>query len=439
MRKRFESIRRAASDDPAWFCFLMFAGAAMLSLPLARLFLGLSLFFTIRAKTRLRMTPPAWGWIAYLVLAIVVTAAVAAANTPWGVEHGFLEKVDKYIEPAKGLRKTTKLLWYVSIPVAATLVNSRKRLRSVIGAMLVGGTALALWTVLVNPVIALMQTYWHPSCGFIDKLLSSRIWHTPDGRPISIHHALPYLGTMHDAQRLMVTLVCGACAMAATRREGGPWHRQAVAIAISAIALVVTCKRGPLVIGACVAFAVLVTEFRPWRILPFAVLLACAALAVPTTRARFAALPREFDPANSGRAAMWTIVVPRLHQQYPYGIGFRSLTARKMRRTSKQVEKHRNHVHSSPLQAFVDLSWAGVAVWLFWMGAATACAVRMSRIFPPLSAAPLCALSALIVFSLVEYNLADGAVIPLYGLAMGIASAKGVAKTKDSPTEIAQG
>lgn len=394
----------------------------MLSLPLARLFLAVSLFFALRAGKRLRMTPPAWGWVAYLVLAVTVTAAVAAANTPWGVAHGLTDEVDIYIDPVKGLRKTVKLLWYISIPLSATLVDSHSRLRTVLRAILLGGTILALWMIAVNPVIAFLQLNWHPSCAFIDRFLSDDLWVRSGYRPPSFHLALSTLGTMHDAQRLMVALVCGACVAASAHRERAMtrWHVFSL-VAIS-LALVVSCKRGPILIGAAVAFAVLVAEFSPRRILPYALILACAVLAMPVTRARFAEIPNEFKVKNHGRALMWTRIVPNLHREYPRGLGFRTLTEIKMHNADWHVEKGRNHVHSTPLQAFVDFSWAGVAVWLFWMVSAFVCAAHMAGTSPPLSAAPLCALAAIVAFSIVEYNLADGAVVPLYGLAMGMAA-----------------
>lgn len=422
MRTIAERLWHAAKADPAWFCFLLFAGAAMLSLPLARVFLVLSLLSALRAGTRPRMTPPAWGWIAYLVLAVAVTAAVAVANTPWGVAHGLTDEVDIYIDPVKGLRKTTKLLWYISIPLTAALVNSQERLRSAIRVMLVCGTVLALWMIAVNPVIAFLQLHWHPSCACIDRFLSDDLWVRSGYRPPTFHLALATLGTMHDAQRLMVALVCGACIAASAHRARSLTRWHVFSLAAISLALVVSCKRGPILIGAAVAFAVLVAEFRPRRILPFALILACAVLAMPVTRARFAELPNEFRVKSRGRALMWTRIVPNLHREYPRGLGFRTLTEIKMHNADWHVEKGRNHVHSTPLQAFVDFSWAGVAVWLFWMASAFACAVRMAKTSPPLSAAPLCALAAIVAFSIVEYNLADGAVVPLYGLAMGMAS-----------------
>ncbi|MBR0057690.1 MAG: hypothetical protein IJP66_10210, partial [Kiritimatiellae bacterium] len=44
---------------------------------------------------------------------------------------------------------------------------------------------------------------------------------------------------------------------------------------------------------------------------------------------------------------------------------------------------------------------------------------------PPLRLFPLAALAALLLVSLVEYNLADAAVVVLYGVVMGLAAPAG--------------
>ena len=123
---------------------------------------------------------------------------------------------------------------------------------------------------------------------------------------------------------------------------------------------------------------------------------------------------------------MWTHIVPALHAEYPRGMGFRALTAIKMHNVDWHVERNRTHVHSVPLQAFVDFGWAGPIVWLFWMFLAfrTAAVFRRSGQTAGLRSQetlmPVAALSALVLFGLVEYNLADAAVVPLYSIAMGL-------------------
>ena len=100
-------------------------------------------------------------------------------------------------------------------------------------------------------------------------------------------------------------------------------------------------------------------------------------------------------------------------------------------RPNRRVELNLNHVHSSPLQSFVDFGWAGLAVWALWMGlgfrAPGRIARRARRPAPGASvretacyAAPLAMFAALFLYGLVEYNLADSEVVLLYGLALGL-------------------
>ena len=424
-----------AKADPSWAFFLAFVFFGMVSLPLARAAMLLSLGFSLadrEIRRRFRLTPPGFGWLAYFVLAVVVTGAVAIANTEWGVAHGLMPAVDPYIVPARGFRKLTKLLWYLAIPLVAVQVRDAGRFRTALRAWIAGGAVLALFVILVHPPFAWLQTHCHGGPAWFDKWLSSPVWKPWGGRPPSFQLAFSTLGTMHDAQRLMVALVAAVCALlAGDLRRRGRWG-WAVA-ALPAAALVMTCKRGPLLVGLLVAGALLVRRLRWWKTLALAAFVLLAAFALPQSRARLLDLPGEFSTDShllvkrGGRMLMWTRIVPALHAEYPRGMGFRSLTAVKMHNVDWHVERNRTHVHSVPLQAFVDFGWAGPLVWLFWIFLSFRAAARLRRAEPAAGLAPaealvpLAALSSLVLFGLVEYNLADAAVVPLYSLAMGLA------------------
>ena len=128
---------------------------------------------------------------------------------------------------------------------------------------------------------------------------------------------------------------------------------------------------------------------------------------------------------------MWTIIVPTLHEEHPLGIGFRALSYNKMRSIDNHVEQNQNHVHSVPLQLFVEFGYLGVAAWALWMllgfrnTAKLACLSRRPSKDCSLPetlafAAPLAMLSALVLYGMVEYNLADSEIVLLYGIAMGL-------------------
>ena len=104
---------------------------------------------------------------------------------------------------------------------------------------------------------------------------------------------------------------------------------------------------------------------------------------------------------------------------------------RRIRQVNRRIELNQNHMHSVPMQSFVDFGYAGLLAWLFWtmLGLrATARLARLARRPAPGSslpetacfAAPLAMFAALVLYGLVEYNLADSEVVLLYALAMGL-------------------
>ena len=434
LEKAWRGARACVIADPSWAFFLAFAFSSMVSLPVARASLVLSLVFSMvdrGVRSRFRLTAPGFGWLAYFVLAVVVSGAVAIANTDWGVAHGLMPAVDPYIEPARGFRKLTKLLWYLAIPLAAVQVRDAARFRAVLRAWLAGGLLLAGVFIFAHPPIAWLQVHCHGGPAWFNRWLSDAAWDRWGGRPPDFQLAFSSLGTMHDAQRLMVALLVAVCALT---RPGALRSRRAWALAaFLAAGLIMTCKRGPLAAALIVSAVLLARRLRWWRLVALVALVMLAAFALPQSRARLLDLPREFTldrhlmAKRGGRMLMWVQIVPVLHAEYPRGLGFRSLTAIKMHNAEWHVEKNRTHVHSVPLQSLVDFGWAGPAVWLLWMGLSFGAAARLRRESPAAGLAreeavlPAAALAALVLVAFVEYNLADAAVVPLYSIAMGIA------------------
>ncbi len=420
--------------DPSWALFLVFVFSSMVSLPVARASMLLSLLFSLAdrdIRRRFRLTPPGFGWLAYFVLAVVVSGAMAIANTDWGVAHGLMPAIDPYIEPARGFRKLTKLLWYLAIPLAAVQVRDAGRFRTVLRAWLAGGAVLALTFIFIHPPLAWLQVNCHGGPAWLDRWLSDKAWDRWGGRPPDFQLAFSSLGTMHDAQRLLVALIAAVCAL--TARDRPHSRRDWALAALLAVGLIMTCKRGPLAAGLIVSAVLLARRIRWWKLVALVLLVVCTAFALPQSRARLLDLPREFTldkhlmAKRGGRMLMWVQIVPVLHAEYPRGLGFRSLTAIKMHNAEWHVEKNRTHVHSVPLQAFVDFGWAGPVVWLLWLFLSFRAATRLRRksaaadLRADEAVLPSAALAALVLVALVEYNLADAAVVPLYSLAMGLA------------------
>lgn len=436
-------IWQKIKDDPAWTLFLAFAFLAMVSMPLARAALVASFVAALARhddRAHFRLNGPTAGWLLYLAIALVGGAIIAAHNT------------DDLITPARGLRKITKLAWFLAIPLASALTTSRERLVKVLTALSLGGIMLGGVILVLHPALAWLQVNFPTarqiaagtatglpavlhavaaSLGLdaaLDKALTSEVWAPWGGRPPSFYYAFTTLGTMRDAQRLMVALITSVCLLLPRHGEQFKFDLAKMTGTILIVAgLILTCKRGPLLVGVGLSFVILATRIRWWKSL---LLLACvclAAFSVPQVRARFADLPAEFRLKSGGRVLMWTKIVPALHDEHPYGIGFRALTAEKMRSIDRHVERNRTHVHSVPLQVFVDFGYLGLGIWATWMLMALHSAARLAREserHPESTAltAPFAMLAALILFGLVEYNLADAAVIPLYSLSLGFSA-----------------
>lgn len=450
MKRFFDKAKEFGGGDASWSLFLLFAFLSMVSMPAARAALLASLAATLwsrEARRRLAVTPPTAGWLAYFALALAVSAVAAAIDS------------DPLLVPRKGLGKITKLLWFAAIPVCSAQVCTARRFRAVLAALVAGGCALAVYVLLGETTFAWLQVHYpagdatahtpafaallkRAACaigldGALCRWFADDVWAPWGGRPPCFLYALTFNATLHNAQRLMMALVC-ATALAVRGRERPfpgeervplPGWMTRVAPFLIAAGLVVTCKRAPL-LGAILSTGLLLAVLsKPKRAL-LAVLAICAlAVAVPQSRARLRMLPMEFEAKNGGRALMWTRIAPQIHREHPWGIGFRSLTDRKMRSIDRHVEPNRTHLHCTPLQAFIDCGWTGLAVWLSWMALSFRSAVATAKgrggaAALPMAAraTPLAALTALAAVSLVEYNIADAAVVLLYGSAMGLAA-----------------
>lgn len=445
-----KSLLAHLRSDPSWSLFIAFAFLAGFSMPLARAALVASLAATLLNRARrhsIRITGPTIGWLSYLGLALLVSGLV------WAFDP------DPLLKHASGFKKITKLLWYAAIPLAIVQVDSRPRLIAALQALLLGCAVTALAVLVLNPVLAVFQLNFPTDTQMAAGTASSfgetlyrgvsalhlkdsvNAWIYDCGRRTTFEGVLIKLGTMQAAQRLMIAIPVALCLFFESRRETNRPRmvRTALLLALCFFALLLTYKRGPILAAGAVSFAVLLSRLT-WKrmvlvLAALAVVIATAVATVPPLRTRFSELPSEFELQKGGRAKMWTQIVPAIHREHPYGIGFRSLTWEKMFRIdrAKRVELAQNHVHSVPLQSFVDFGWAGLAVYLFWMILGFRETGRLARCARTPSAdsslpetacfmAPLAMFAALALYGLVEYNLADSEIVLLYGLALGLTS-----------------
>lgn len=431
-------IREYLKQDPSWATFIGAVFAAGISLPLSRFFVVVCLILTLRrqapaSRAKFRLTPPCVGWLVYLILAVVITGILAVVNT------------DELLAPQKGLVKTTKLFWYFLLPLAVVQVDSPTRMTTTLKALVAGCFVTSLYVIVVNPMSAWLQITMPTSAQIAAGALSTsqhnllsatnalgmtdsiNTWIDNGYRAQTYLASIVKLGTMQDAQRLMVALPAALCLCLEAFRTRSSRHRRLlslVALVFTFVGLTMTFKRGPLMFSVLISFGILIRVIGAKALAALTVVFLIA-VSLPAARMRFSELPQELSEKRGGRMTMWAQIVPKLHEEHPWGIGFRALTNEKMRQIAPRVEQRQNHVHSTPLQAFVDFGWLGVAAYAFWMIAALATAIASLRKSTSSSItrfAPLAMLSTLILYGLIEYNLADAEVILLYSLAMAATS-----------------
>ena len=448
--------------DAAYAALAASAFCTGFSMPVARIFLAVAFVFALRdaslGRIRLRWTAPVAGWAAYSALAIVVTAIVAAT-----LPEGAL------IAPAKGLCKTEKLLWFAGALLLPAYATTRERFRTILAAFAAGSGLYAAAILMGHPIGAWLQhtipfPKRPPDPGTASAWLLSvtdalgltqrvRDWAVSPWYPRTYAQALGKLAGMGQAQRLMAAALV-SLGLWLSRRAGEPApvpsafadapsrYGALVARLLRATAslwwtallfagLVITLKRGSLIVFLLVASVPVLRRVSWKRVVPVAVLALALAFALPPFRHRIAQLPDEFRFTKGGRVLMWTDLAPAMHRAHPWGVGFRGLTYPSLRYATEngwRLERNQNHLHSNIAQVTVELGFLGLAVYLAWMALSLRRASRRAGRGDAVSALPLLLLTSLFLNGLVEYNLVDGETVLIYGLAMGLA-----ATPKDPP------
>jgi O-antigen ligase len=384
-----------ASTSNRWaFLFLCAAACcAMFSLPLSRAMLVLSLVALIvdcvRYRRSVRFPLVAWAWLAFVAVAVLASAVG--------------------LNPSRSFQKLDKLVWYVGIPLAATLVRDDARVRAVFSALCIGAGVLAAEILVWRPFAA-----WRAFRAAV-----------ADGEPGDYLWELTDLGSMTDGQTLMLAVV----AMAGLFLLSRPRRLESLGLVAFVAALVVNLKRGSWICAVAVMGVFVAMRLRR-RYQVALVLATIGVLLLPPLWGRLSDLRHEFDASRGGRMVMWTRVAPPLVKAHPFGIGYRALTSDLMQAVGREqgvfVEPGRNHLHSNPIQILVALGWGGLVVYLFWMGCALFSGIRRAVRSPAdsqprvLGLCMLLMLMGLILNGLVEYNFADGELVILYGILLGM-------------------
>jgi O-antigen ligase len=388
-----EADTRRSLEKVAWYALVASAFACAFSLPAGRVFLVQALLFALPSvgvrRWRCAFTPAFGLMLAWILLALAATA--------------FGEN------PAKGLARWPKLLWFLAVPVVAVLVDSPRRLRQLVAALALGGAVLGLIVLVRNPVLA-------------QHAVAS-------GRAADFGEGLILSGSMTNGQRFSVLLPAAVLALAdAAGRLRWAW----VGVLVSQVGgLVMNLKRGAWVAVLAVLAVPAAARVR-LRVVAALVLVVAGALCVPTVRARIGALREECNVDGGGRLTMWVRIAPVLVREHPvFGRGYRSLTNERMREIAPCVEPRRDHLHSNPVQMLVDTGWVGLALYLAWMAVALRDGWRMAgggagiRAWShPVRLLPFLGLLGLVLNGLVEYNIGDSEIVLLYVFLMGMAASR---------------
>ncbi len=302
--------------------------------------------------------------------------------------------------------RSGKLLWFLLLPVTASLVTSPRRVMQLIWAFLGGGTLLAIKDLVMHPVRAARN----PMPDFLTALIDK--------------------GSMTDGQMLMLAVVaCTVVALVFMRngRNVPRWVWWMLLFQI--LGLLINFKRGSWFCAVLLVGLVLATHLR-WRGVILAAVVVAGVAALPPVWHRLGGLKDELSRPD-GRLAMWTRVTPALVREHPAGIGYGRLDNRMMKEAWPGIEPDRNHLHANWAQVLVETGWAGLAVYLAWMAWGLVRAawrtVGVSRSGGSLDkvVAPvlLLLLAGLNLNGLVEYNFGDTELMFIYAVWLGVGGA----------------
>lgn len=228
-------------------------------------------------------------------------------------------------------------------------------------------------------------------------------------------------GNMRDPQMYMISL-CLLAAFLATRPGARRPALIPAAVVANAIGLVLHFKR-----GVWFAFMLAVTGIallaRRWRVVAAVAVAAAAVLALPQTRQRLAALNKEWSADTGGRYVLWTQVAPAMLKEYPWGMGLRGPSHEDFAKHAERLQPHLEHLHNNVLEIALELGWAGLAVWIWWMVVVLVVffgAWRAGGEGAWLALGGLAAFAGLLLNGVVEYNFGDSEILMAACLLMGL-------------------
>jgi hypothetical protein len=234
-------------------------------------------------------------------------------------------------------------------------------------------------------------------------------------------------GNMRDPQLYMVAL-CFIVAGLSYRFKGTLQNVLYVALGLNLLGVILHFKRGVWVACGLAIIQMAVVSRRIRWVVFLLVVLGAMALAPPVQQ-RLAEIDEVFSRHTGGRYVLWTRVAPQLLRAHPEGIGWSAVRHEDFAPFAQFVQPGLDHLHNNPLQLALELGWAGLAIWLAWMGVTftTLWAIaRGSRGGDKERSTGFAALGCLGAFTglmlngLVEHNFGDTEILMTLALLMGI-------------------
>ena len=233
------------------------------------------------------------------------------------------------------------------------------------------------------------------------------------------------MGNMRDPQFYMVSLslLIGWALYRRGPALPGWWW---VATVLNTAAFVLQFKRGAwLAFLASTVIMALVAGKR--KVLGVLVVLVALTLALPAVRERLMLLKDELRLRTGGRYALWTVIAPRMYEDYPTGIGWKAARHEDFTCYQVKIQPKLNHLHNNVLQMRLELGWPGLAVWSAWMLAFLGLMggnfrrLRSDRLWAGLAYGMLGGYLALHLNGMVEYNFGDSEIYMLFIMLMALA------------------
>lgn len=233
------------------------------------------------------------------------------------------------------------------------------------------------------------------------------------------------VGNMRDPQMYLAAslLLLGFAAYEPDRS-----HRRLAwwMLACVAMGLVLNFKRGAWG-AALVAFLLVIVLARKWRWVVVVLLFAGMLWVLPWTRQRIEQSRQEFSIRFGGRYTLWSEVAPPMLRRFPQGIGYAASRHTDFLRYAPRVQPGLHHLHNNLLQIALELGWAGLATWIWWIGRclwSAAKTYRQTCKISPVSAAVSLgvfgSLVGLLCNGVVEYNFGDSEILMLWYLLTGL-------------------